>query len=128
MKRSTNLRSVATVNQHNRRKEMNRIRQGDVMLVPAKVPVDATKIKLRPIALGERTGHHHSLMTCTETPVEELVEMYEKDGNTYIRAIGEPSDVALVHQQHKAARLNEMEYVYVPQVENSDWGKQRVVD
>jgi hypothetical protein len=107
---------------------MKAIRQGDVMLVPAKVPVDATKIKLRPIALGEMTGHHHSLMTCTETPVDELVEMYEKDGNTYIRALGEPSDVAIVHQQHKAARLNEMEYVYVPQVENSDWGTQKVVD
>jgi hypothetical protein len=107
---------------------MKAIRQGDVMLVPSKVPEDATKIKLRPIALGERTGHHHSLMTCTETPIEELVEMYEKDGITYVRALGDPSDVALVHQQHKAARLNEKEYVYVPQVENSDWGTQKVVD
>lgn len=107
---------------------MKAIRQGDVMLVPAKVPADAKKVNLRPIALGERTGHHHSLMTCTETPVEELVEMYEKDGKTYIRALGEPSDVALVHQQHKAARLSDTEYVYVPQVENSDWGTQKVMD
>ena len=98
------------------------------MLRPATIPADAKKIALRPIALGEHTGHHHSLMTCTETPVEDLVEMYEKDGQTYVRALGEPSDVAIVHQQHKAARLSASEYVYVPQVENSDWGTTRVMD
>ena len=89
------------------------------------------RVKLRPIALGERTGHHHSLMTCTETPVEDLVEMYEKDGVTYVRvrateAAEEP--VALVHQQHKAHTLAPADYVYVPQVENSDWGTRRVED
>jgi hypothetical protein len=104
------------------------IRQGDVMLKPCKIPADAKKIALRPIALGEHTGHHHSLMTCTETPVEELVEMYEKDGQTYVRALGEPSDVALVHQQHKSKRLDVPEYVYVPQMENSDWGTRQVID
>jgi hypothetical protein len=109
-------------------KNVGAIRQGDVMLKPCKIPADAKKIALRPVALGERTGHHHSLMTCTDTPVEELVEMYEKDGLTYVRALGEPSEVALVHQQHKAQRLDAAEYVYVPQVENSDWGTQRVSD
>jgi hypothetical protein len=104
------------------------LRQGDVMLRPATIPPDAKKIALRPIALGEHTGHHHSLMTCTETPVEELVEMYEKDGKTYVRALGDPSEVALVHQQHKAQRLASQEYVYVPQVENSDWGTRQVID
>jgi len=107
---------------------MKCIRQGDVLLKVSTIPDDAKRIPVRPIALGERTGHHHSLMTCTETPIEELVEMYEKDGETYIRALGDPSDVALVHQQHKAALLREKEYVYVPQVENSDWGTQKVVD
>jgi hypothetical protein len=107
---------------------MEAIRQGDVLLLPASIPADAKKVNLRPIALGERTGHHHSIMTCTDTPVEELVEMYEKDGQTYVRVLGEPSDVALVHQQHKAARLIAPEYVYVPQVENSDWGTRKVVD
>jgi hypothetical protein len=62
---------------------MKAIRQGDVMLVPAKVPVDATKIKLRPIALGEMTGHHHSLMTCTETPVDELEYVHSRSRRTF---------------------------------------------
>ena len=107
---------------------MKCIRQGDVLLMPTTIPTDAKRIAVRPIALGEITGHHHSLMTCTETPVEELVEMYEKDGKTYVRALGDPTDVALVHQQHKAHTLTEKEYVYVPQVENSDWGTRQVID
>ena len=104
---------------------MKAIRQGDVLLKPAAIPADAKRINLRPIALGEKTGHHHSLMTCTETPVEDLVEMYEKDGQTYVRALAE---VSLVHQQHKAAPVAPAEYVYIPQVENSDWGTRQVID
>ena len=104
---------------------MQAIRQGDVMLKRASVPADAKKTGLRPVALGERTGHHHSLMANSELPVEDLVEMYEKDGVTYVRVAG---DVSLVHQQHKAARVEPGDWVYVPQVENSDWGTRPVVD
>lgn len=107
---------------------MKAIRQGDVLLKPAAVPYGAKRIPVRPIALGERTGHHHSLMSCTETSVEDLVEMYEMDGQTYVRVLGEPAEVALVHQQHKAAPVAPAEYVYVPQVENSDWGTRQVID
>jgi hypothetical protein len=107
---------------------MKAIRQGDVMLVPAKIPATAKKIALKPIALGERTGHHHSLMSCTKTPLEELVEMYEENGQIFVRALADPSDVALVHQQHKAHRLTADEMVYIPQVENSDWGTRKVID
>ena len=107
---------------------MKAIRQGDVMLKPATIPTDAKRVKLRPIALGERTGHHHSLMSNVETPVEDLVEMYEKDGQTFVRILGEPESVSLVHQQHKAHTIAPAEYVYVPQVENSDWGTRRVED
>ncbi len=107
---------------------MKAIRQGDVLLQPSTVPAAAKRVALRPIALGERTGHHHSLMSCSETPIEELVEMYELDGKTYVRVLGEPSEVALVHQEHKAAPIAPAEYVYIPQVENSDWGTRQVVD
>ena len=107
---------------------MKAIRQGDVMLKPATIPTDAKRVKLRPIALGERTGHHHSLMSNVETPVEDLVEMYEKDGQTFVHILGEPESVSLVHQQHKAHTIAPAEYVYVPQVENSDWGTRRVED
>lgn len=104
------------------------IRQGDVLLRPAKIPAEARKVALRPIALGERTGHHHSLMSNVATPIEDLVEMYEKDGQTFIRVLGEPEEVSLVHQQHKAQPVEPIEYVYVPQVENSDWGTRAVAD
>ena len=107
---------------------MKAIRQGDVLLKLATIPTDAKRVKLRPIALGERTGHHHSLMSNVETPVEDLVEMYEKDGQTFVRILGEPESVSLVHQQHKAHTIAPAEYVYVPQVENSDWGTRRVED
>ena len=109
---------------------MKAIRQGDVMLVPAKVPSGAKRIPVRPIALGERTGHHHSLMTASGVGLEDAVEMYEVDtpegAKTYMRITED--GVSLVHQQHKAQPVEPIEYVYVPQVENSDWGTQRVVD
>ena len=107
---------------------MKCIRQGDVLLKPVAVPSGAKRISVRPIALGERTGHHHSLMTCTETPIEDLVEMYELDGQIFVRVLGEPAEVSLVHQQHKAQPVTPGEYVYIPQVENSDWGTRQVID
>jgi hypothetical protein len=100
------------------------------MTSQSKIPADAKRIAIRPLALGERTGHHHSLMTDGHCAVEDAVEMYEveKDGalTTYMRVTEE--GVSLVHQQHKAHALPPGEYVYVPQVENSDWGTQRVAD
>jgi hypothetical protein len=108
---------------------MKAIRQGDVLLKPASIPADAKRVPLRPIALGERTGHHHSLMSnVADVPIEDLVEMYEKDGQTFVRVLGEPESVSLVHQQHKTHTLAPAEYVYVPQVENSDWGTRQVAD
>jgi hypothetical protein len=107
---------------------MKAVRQGDVLLKPATIPADAKRVKLRPIALGERTGHHHSLMSNVATPIEDLVEMYEKDGQLFVRVLGEPEEVSLVHQQHKPHSIAPAEYVYVPQVENSDWGTRPVRD
>jgi hypothetical protein len=107
------------------------IRQGDVLLKPCQVPKDAKRIAIRPIALGERTGHHHSLVV-EEAKIEDCVEMYEKDGQTYVRIIGE--GVSLDHQQHKShPQTAEVlpvggEFVYIPQVENSDWGTRQVID
>lgn len=108
---------------------MNCIRQGDVLLKPATIPAEANRIKVRPIALGERTGHHHSLMSnVADRPIEDLVEMYEKDSMTYVRVVGGPEDVSLVHQQHKAHFVPTGDFIYVPQVENSDWGTRQVID
>ena len=89
-----------------------------------KIPRSAKRIPTRPLALGEATGHHHSVI-CDEA---DQVEMYEKDGQTFVRVLGEPEAVSLVHQQHKAHTIAPAEYVYIPQVENSDWGTRQVID
>jgi hypothetical protein len=94
-----------------------------------RIPVTAKRIALCPVALGEVTGHHHSFMSNTETDVADLVEMYEDpDGMTYVRVLGEPGDVSLVHQEHKAHVIAPGEYSVVIQQENTDWGARSVVD
>lgn len=93
------------------------------------IPVTAKRIALRPVALGEVTGHHHSFMSNTETDVADLVEMYEgPDGMTYVRVLGEPGDVSLVHQEHKAHVVAPGEYSVLIQQENADWGARPVMD
>ena len=68
-------------------------RQGDVGFVRSAIPVDAKRITIRPFALGEATGHSHRV-----APTEEpYIEMYEKDGETYVRAL---ADVHVLHEDH----------------------------
>ena len=104
------------------------VRQGDVMLRPSVIPADAKRVKLRPAALGEATGHHHSFMSNTAIAEEDLIEMYEKDGMTYVRVLGDSGDVSLVHQEHKAHVTAPGDYAIVIQQENTDWGAKPVVD
>lgn len=94
------------------------------------IPENAKRIPLRPVALGEVTGHHHSFMSnVAEVDVAELVEMYEgEDGLTYVRVLGEPGDVSLVHQEHKAQTIAPGDYEVRIQTENTEWGQQRVAD
>ena len=105
---------------------MKAFRQGDVLLATATIPAEAQQVKIRPIALGEKTGHHHSLMVDPGVSLENAVEMFEADGKTFVRITEQ--GVALVHQQHKAQQIPAGEYVYIPQVENSDWGTRQVID
>lgn len=110
------------------------------------IPTNAKKVPLRPLALGEKTGHHHSLMTLDEYPVEDKAEMFEVDGKLFaVRITGDA--VALVHQEHKphlVGRENGVfhrqgdvalipmadpgEYRVVIQSEVTDWGARPVVD
>ena len=96
----------------------------------SKIPATAKRVPLRPVALGEVTGHHHSFMSnVAEVDVAERVEMYEgADGKTYVRVLGEPGDVSLVHQEHKAHVVPPGEYSVTIQQENTDWGARPVVD
>jgi len=86
------------------------------------IPKDAKRIKNRPLALGEITGHHHSFV-CDEADVE----MYEKDGQTYVRIVGEVAP--LTHQEHKghvAPRGAEGDIRIAEEV--TDWGTRPVLD
>ena len=94
------------------------------------IPKDAKRIPLRPVALGEVTGHHHSFMSnLAEADIADLVEMYEgADGKTYVRVLGETGQVSIVHQEHKAHVVPPGEYSVTIQQENTDWGARAVVD
>ena len=106
------------------------------MLKQSQIPRNAKQVPLRPLALGERTGHHHSFVAEPGVRLEDAVQMFEvDDGNgsttTYVRITAE--GVALEHQEHKPHGGAEVlpvgsEFVYVPQVENSDWGTRQVAD
>jgi hypothetical protein len=95
-----------------------------------KIPKQAKRVLLRPVALGEVTGHHHSFMSnVAAVDIADLVEMYEgENGETYVRVLGEPGDVSLVHQEHKAHEVAPGEYSVVIQQENTDWGARPVAD
>jgi hypothetical protein len=90
------------------------------------IPADATKIAVRPLALGEKTGHHHSLMVEDPLALEDCVEMYEKDRETFVRIKEE--GVLLTHQEHKTHAVPPGDYKVVIQRENTDWGAKTVVD
>ena len=100
------------------------------MIRSSKIPQDAKRIALRPVALGEVTGHHHSFMSnVDEVDVADLVEMYEGvDGKTYVRVLGDAGGVSIVHQEHKAHVVPPGEYSVTIQQENTDWGARPVVD
>jgi hypothetical protein len=99
-------------------------------MMNTKIPKQAKRIALRPVALGEVTGHHHSFMSnVDEVDVADLVEMYEgENGEVFVRVLGEPGSVSLVHQEHKAHDVAPGEYSVVIQQENTDWGARSVAD
>jgi hypothetical protein len=97
------------------------------------IPKNAKRIALRPVALGEATGHHHSFICEGGAAVlEQCVEMYEgKDGLTYIRIndlAEEIGGVRLEHQEHKSHAVPPGEYCVTIQSEETDWGQRPVVD
>jgi hypothetical protein len=86
------------------------------------IPKDAKRIPNRPLALGEVTGHHHSLV-----PDEaDCVEMYEKSGEIYVRVKG---DVPVQHQEHKphAVPIGCEASIRIA-TEVTDWGRAPVRD
>lgn len=70
-------------------------RQGDVGFLKTEIPADAKRIPVRPFALGEVTGHSHRVAAEREADVE----MYERDGEIYVRIVGN-YDVPVLHEDH----------------------------
>jgi hypothetical protein len=96
------------------------------------IPKNAKRIALRPLALGEKTGHHHSLVCVDpDRDINDVAELYEAAEDekikTYLRVI-EDECVALVHQEHKAHLVPAGEYEVVIQSEVTDWGRAAVID
>lgn len=110
------------------------LRQGDVGLRRSAIPENAKKIKVRPLAYGEITGHHHSFAAAPGVCIDDALEMFEVETGegvkTYVRITGD--GISLVHQDHFGHGSDILapgaEFIYVPQVENSDWGTRPVVD
>lgn len=102
-----------------------------------KIPETAKRIPLRPLALGEATGHMHRLV-CDSMPVEDAAEMYEHTGDGitqhYLRVTAE--GVSLIHAtatsdvtvEHQPQTIAPGEYRVVIQEETTDWGQRKVID
>lgn len=98
------------------------------------IPKEAKQIPLRPFALGEATGHHHSaaLADGVDQEIDDLVRMYEMpsvDGSpkrTFVSVLGD--GVLLTHQEHKTHALPKGDYEVRIQTEVTDWGNRAVLD
>ena len=90
------------------------------------IPKDAKRIPLRPLALGEVSGHHHSFLMEDETALEDAVEMYEKGGQTFVRI--KTDGVILGHQEHAPVAVPPGDYTVRIQTEVTDWGSAAVID
>jgi len=74
---------------------MQPMRQGDVILLPAKT-TEGQKLPHLTLAEGEVTGHKHRIS-------DGQAELYEKDGTLYLKVL---SDTAtLTHEEHEAIAI-----------------------
>lgn len=79
-------------------------RQGDVGLISCKIPVGAEKIKIRPLALGEVTGHSHRVAVADEAMVE-MYEITDASGARTFMRVSADGAVSLLHEEHGIVQL-----------------------
>jgi hypothetical protein len=103
------------------------------------IPKNAKRIPLRPLALGEVTGHQHRLVSTGACAVEDACELYEHqgDGITTQHFLRVTEDgIALIHAtEHSTETADHQPHVVAPgeyrvviQEEVTDWGTQQVAD
>lgn len=80
---------------------MLQFRQGDVGFVAGSVPADAKRVPVRPLALGEVTGHSHSVALADR----EGVELYEQDGGATFLRVTADGGISIVHEEHGVVKL-----------------------
>jgi hypothetical protein len=88
-------------------------RQGDVLVIPTKsIPATLKETKRYTLALGEATGHHHSILDGSAigyaTDENALAEYVE---------VNAPEGAPLTHQEHDTIVLPEGQYRVIGQVE-----------
>lgn len=72
-----------------------KIRQGDVILTPAKT-ISGSKLSHLTLAEGEVTGHSHRIS-------EGKAELYEKDNTLYLKVLS--TEATLLHEEHAAIQI-----------------------
>jgi hypothetical protein len=97
-------------------------RQGDVLILPvSKIPKDLVKTKKCTLALGEATGHHHTIFENAigyASTVDGLADYFEVT-----------SEIAdLKHQEHDAISLPKGKYKKVIQSEYTPEEIKPVID
>lgn len=92
------------------------LRQGDVFLEKVKaLPVNSQRLKTRTLALGERTGHSHSV-TATANLFKGPSVIF-KDGREAVFVVVNADGSQLIHQKHAVADLEPGVYEYTHQRE-----------
>ena len=98
-------------------------RQGDVLVIPvSEIPKEFVKTKQCTLALGEATGHHHTINTGAigyATSTDGLATYFE---------VTNPLGADLTHQEHETIQFPEGKYRAVIQSEYRRKEFQSVVD
>ena len=107
---------------------MNALRQGDVLLIPARiggktkgVKRDAGRVVL---AYGEVTGHAHAILS----PDCQLVTAADAEDLRMWLLVTAPEPVELVHEEHATVLIPPGEYQVIRQVEYAPEALRNVAD
>jgi len=103
-------------------KNMKLYRQGDVLIMPVKnIPQNLKRTKRVTLALGEVTGHHHSIASGAVGFADDETGLAD-----YFEVTGESAD--LTHQEHDTITLPKGKYRKVIQVEYTPEAIRNVAD